>query len=263
MPKMQNTDLTSAFLNRVAVAPSSVLLLDYDGTLAPFRIERDQAYPYAGVIPILESIQQNGRTELIVITGRPIQEVQNLLSPLTGIEIWGAHGLDHLLSDGTRQRVEIDPKLQAALTHAEDWLQQEDLISLAEIKPGGVAVHWRGLPEERIEKVRSHTTYGWSSLAQQDGMKLLEFEGGLELRITRPDKGDAIAAILERIGTSTPVAFLGDDLTDEDGFRRLADRGLSVLVRSLYRDTAARAWLRPPDELLDFLKLWLDKISGV
>ncbi|HEX2917492.1 MAG TPA: hypothetical protein VHN81_03180, partial [Edaphobacter sp.] len=73
MPKMQNTDLTSAFLDRVAIAPSSVLLLDYDGTLAPFRIERDQAYPYAGVIPILESIQQNGRTELIVITGRPIQ----------------------------------------------------------------------------------------------------------------------------------------------------------------------------------------------
>lgn len=261
MPHAPNTDITSAFLDRLAAAPSSVLLLDYDGTLAPFRIERDQAYPYSGVVPLLQSIQQNGRTELIVITGRPIDEVQNLLSPLTGFEIWGAHGLDHLLSDGTRHQVKLDDTLQRTLTSAEEWLKRQDMLSLAELKPGGVAVHWRGLSEQRIEEVRSRTLQGWSSLAEQEGMKLLQFEGGLELRVTRPDKGDAIAAILNRIGASTPVAFLGDDLTDEDGFRRLANRGLSVLVRSEYRETAAQAWLRPPDELIGFLKAWLDQIA--
>lgn len=262
MSKMQNTHVTTAFLDRLAAAPSSVLILDYDGTLAPFQIERDQAFPYPGIVPLLESIQQNGRTELVVITGRPIHEVRNLLTPLTGIEIWGAHGLDHLLSDGTHQQVEIDPDLQAILNHAKDWLHHEDLFSLAEVKPGGLAVHWRGLPEQRIEEVRSRTLGGWAPLAKRDGMKLLQFEGGLELRINRPDKGDAIATILERLGLSTPVAFLGDDLTDEDGFRRLANRGLSVLVRTQYRETAAQAWLRPPDELIEFLKVWLDQITG-
>jgi trehalose-phosphatase len=259
---MQKTDLTSTFLDSLAAAPSSALLLDYDGTLAPFQIERDQAYPYPGIVPLLQTIQQNGRTELIIITGRPIPEVQNLLLPLAGIEIWGAHGLDHLLNNGTRQQVEIDPALQAGLTQAKDWLIREDLLSLAEIKPGGIAVHWRGLPNHRIEEVRSRTLEGWSSLAQQDGLKLLQFEGGLELRVTRPDKGDAIAAILNRLDPSTPVAFLGDDLTDEDGFRRLTDRGLSILVRTEHRETAAKTWLRPPDELLDFLQHWLDQITG-
>lgn len=262
MPHAQNNDVTSTFLDRLAAAPSSVLLLDYDGTLAPFKIERDQAYPYPGVVPLLQSIEQNGRTELIVITGRPIHEVQNLIRPLKGIEIWGAHGLDHLLSNGTRQQVEIDDTLQKTLTTAEEWLKRQDMLSLAEIKPGGVAVHWRGLSSQRIEEIRSRTLQGWSSLAQRDGVKLLQFEGGLELRITRPDKGDAIAAILDRIGPSTPVAFLGDDLTDEDGFRRLANRGLSVLVRGEYRDTAAQVWFRPPEELIGFLKAWLDQIAG-
>ena len=261
MPYMRDTDLTSAFLEGLAAAPSSALLLDYDGTLAPFQIERDQAYPYPGIVPLLQAIQQNGRTEIIIITGRPIHEVQKLLLPLTGIEIWGAHGLDHVLSDGTRQQVEIDPALQSGLTRAKDWLSQEDLLSLAEVKPGGIAVHWRGLPEYRIEEVRSHTLQGWSDLAQ-DGLKLLEFEGGLELRITRPDKGDAIEAILKRLGPSTPVAFLGDDLTDEDGFRRLEDRGLSILVRSEHRKTVAQAWLRPPDDLIGFLQRWLNQIGN-
>ncbi|HEU4635216.1 MAG TPA: trehalose-phosphatase [Edaphobacter sp.] len=262
MPHLQNTDLTFAFLDRVAASPSSALLLDYDGTLAPFKVQRDQAYPYSGIVPLLQSIQQNGRTEIILITGRPIHEVQKLLTPLTGVEIWGAHGLDHMLQDGTRQQVEIEPDLQLLLNQAEDWLQQESLLSLAEIKPGGIAVHWRGLPEQRVEEVRSRTLTAWSSHAQRPGLKLLQFEGGLELRITRPDKGDAIAAILDRLAPSTPVAFLGDDLTDEDGFRRLANRGLSVLVRSEHRDTAAQAWLRPPEDLIDFLKTWLEQISG-
>ena len=34
-----------------------VLLLDYDGTLAPFQLERNKAFPYPGVREILERIQ--------------------------------------------------------------------------------------------------------------------------------------------------------------------------------------------------------------
>lgn len=261
MSSVRDTDLTSAFLDGLAAAPFSALLLDYDGTLAPFQVERDQAYPYPGIVPLLQAIQQNGRTELIIVTGRPIHEVQKLLLPLTGIEIWGAHGLDHVLSDGTRRQVEIDPALQGGLTQAKDWLNREDMLSLAEVKPGGIAVHWRGLPKQRIGEVRFRTLQGWSDLAK-DGLKLLEFEGGLELRVTRPDKGDAIAAILHRLRPSTQVAFLGDDLTDEDGFRRLENRGLSILVRAERRETAAQAWLRPPDELIAFLQLWLRQIAA-
>lgn len=262
MQSTQETDVTSAFLEKLAASPASSLLLDYDGTLAPFQIERDQAYPYPGILPLLETIQRNGRTSLIIITGRPVHEVQNLLRPLTGIEIWGAHGLDHLLPDGTRQQVDIDPALHKALTEAEQWLHSQNMSSLIEVKPGGVAVHWRGLPDEEIQSIRSRTIDGWAPLAKQDGLKLLHFEGGLELRVTRPDKGDAIATILEGLKPNTPVAFLGDDLTDEDGFRRLAHRGLSLLVRSEYRETAAQAWLRPPDELIRFLEQWRDRTAS-
>jgi trehalose-phosphatase len=59
-----------------------------------------------------------------------------------------------------------------------------------------------------------------------------------------------------------PVAFLGDDITDEDAFRVLGQRGLSVLVRSEHRETEAQAWLRPPRELIDFLLQWSNNISA-
>jgi len=89
-------------------------------------------------------------------------------------------------------------------------------------------------------------------------LKLLEFDGGLELRVPGQDKSDAIEIILREIGPGVPVAYLGDDITDESAFRALEHRGLTVLVRREHRKSAERIWLRPPEELLEFLTLWRD-----
>ena len=53
---------------------------------------------------------------------------------------------------------------------------------------------------------------------------LLEFEGGLELRVGR-DKGGAIDTLIAEAPPGTPVAYVGDDLTDEAAFRALSQRG--------------------------------------
>lgn len=261
MHQSQEIPTIPSFLDRLESAQASALLLDYDGTLAPFQIERDRAYPYPGVLPLLQSIQRNGRTSIIVITGRPIHEVQSLLHPLSGIEIWGAHGLDHLLANGARQQVMVNSGLAASLQQAEEWLISNGMADLTEVKPGGVAVHWRGLPEDRIEAILSKTLVGWTSLLTHQGLKLLQFEGGLELRVTRPNKGDAVASVISNLSPDTPIAFLGDDITDEDGFRNLAFRGLSILVRDEYRETEANAWIKPPQELISFLEQWLNRLT--
>jgi trehalose 6-phosphate phosphatase len=52
------------------------------------------------------------------------------------------------------------------------------------------------------------------------------------------------------------VAYLGDDVTDEDAFRAVKGRGLAVLVRAEYRRTAADIWIKPPHELKNFIGRW-------
>ena len=52
-----------------------LLLLDYDGTLAPFRVDRHKARPYTGVREALAKILHQGQTRLVVITGRPAIEI--------------------------------------------------------------------------------------------------------------------------------------------------------------------------------------------
>lgn len=237
------------------------LLFDYDGTLAPFRIDRHKAYPYSRIPPILDRIIQAGRTKVSIVSGRPISELQSLLCPLNNIEIWGAHGLEHLSSDGSYTCASIEPEVLSILQQAEDWLRQSGLLSITEIKPGGIAVHCRGMVPAKAENVLRRIQSGWSKFNGIPSVKILSFDGGIELRASHPDKGDAIDAILADTDPAAAVAFLGDDLTDEDAFRVLDKRGISILVRPRYRQTLAKVWLQPPHQLIEFLNLWAERLA--
>ena len=256
MQSVEKATTLPTFLRHVRTASESVLLLDYDGTLAPFHIDRSLAYPYFGVVSLLDSITRCGRTRIIIISGRPIVELRALLTPMNEIEMWGSHGLEHQLSDGSYSRLQVSEDDNAVLREAEKWVETTGLLSRAELKHGGIAVHWRGMPPAEARRIHDLTQDGWTPLAERSGLKLLKFEAGLELRVSHPDKGDAVRTILQTLDDTVPVAFLGDDLTDEDAFRVLRGRGLTALVRTDFRETHAVAWIRPPAELIDFLESW-------
>jgi trehalose-phosphatase len=91
---------------------------------------------------------------------------------------------------------------------------------------------------------------------------MAEFSQGMELRLRSANKGDAVRKLLEELDPDTPVAYLGDDATDEQAFRVLNGRGLTVLVGPKQRFTSAQAWLRPPEELRAFLNDWVRACGG-
>lgn len=252
-----------SFFSMFAHGASPLLLLDYDGTLAPFRLNRFEARPWAGVRELLTRIQKQGRTRMVVITGRPASEIAPLLGLDPVLEVWGLHGAEHLFPDGRRELEAAAPEAQRKLDELRELLLRDSLGGRFEDKPNAVVMHWRGAVPRKARSIEKKTRQLFEPLAQMDGLGLLEFESGLELRVGR-DKGGAIEAILGEADADVPVAFLGDDLTDEAAFRavRLAGhRGLSVLVRQQKRETDADIWLRPPEELKVFLKRWIAAIG--
>lgn len=259
-PSVENT-IPSSFFDQLRSAATSALLLDYDGTLAPFQTERDRAYPYPQVVPLLERIVKTGRSRVVIVTGRAIEDVQPLLDPLPAVEIWGSHGIEHLSAEGTYSKSIIPPETAASLSDAVSGLNSCGLGGRTEIKPGGVAVHWRGLSTDEAKEVYTFTHNCLRPFMHQPGLKLLEFDGGVELRVAHPHKGDAVTAIVNSCDPLTPIAYLGDDHTDEAAFRALNSRGLTVLVREEVRTTNAQFWLHPPSELFDFLQQWFDCIA--
>lgn len=258
---VENT-IPSAFFDQLRDAASATLLLDYDGTLAPFQTDRDRAYPYPQVVPILESILDTGRSRVVIVTGRSVADLRPLLKPLPAVEIWGSHGIEHLSVDGSYRQSNIPAETAALLTDAAAWLTAAGLGDKTEAKPGGVAVHWRGLSPDETKEIYTRTHKCLRPFMHHPGLKLLEFDGGVELRVAHPHKGDAVIAILNGCDPHTPVAYLGDDHTDEAAFRALNSRGVTILVRSEYRRTNARFWLHPPHELIHFLQQWSDCLAA-
>lgn len=249
------------FLQTVARAPEAVLLLDYDGTLAPFRTERGHAYPYPGVADVLQQIVRNCHTRVVIISGRDPTDIFPLLNLQPRPEVWGSHGLQRMKADGTMEMPRLDERTLDGLSDADRWLGYQQVRHLAEFKVAGVAVHWRGLDEAGIEDLRSRVLLGWRPIAKHNGLDLLEFDGGIEIRARAANKGDAVRMLFSEINSDTPAAYLGDDATDESAFAAIEGRGISVLVRPTWRRTAAQFWLKPPAELLDFLDLWLKTCS--
>lgn len=245
------------FLEELAQSPTSALLLDYDGTLAPFHVERDRAFPYPGVSALLRDIMSTGHTRVVLITGRRVEDVVPLLGVVPPPEVWGVYGLQRLKPDGTCEMPRVDETIAHALEGAVQWVNELGFGNQLEAKPGSVAVHWRGLEESAATRIRATVLLGWLPIADRARMVLQDFDGGVEIVMSGCNKGAAVREFLEELNSEIPLAYLGDDQADEDAFRALQNRGLRVLVRPEWRESAADVWLQPPEELVRFLFQWL------
>jgi trehalose 6-phosphate phosphatase len=239
-----------------------LLLLDYDGTLAPFRVDRYKARPWSGVQELLTRIQHQHITRTVVITGRPAAEIAPLLGVQPPPEVWGLHGAERLHADGYCELVPAPAETQAKLDELHTHLRHDAFGGLFEEKANAAVIHWRGVPAKKASEIERRTRELFEPLVREYGLKLLKFEAGLELR-AGPEKGDAVKALLKEVNGNSPqpASYLGDDLTDEAAFRAIKGHGLGILVRRQLRETAADLWLQPPAELKIFLTRWLAACS--
>jgi trehalose 6-phosphate phosphatase len=263
-PAEASTQRINEFFSQFSSASRFLLMLDYDGTLADFRVDRFTAHPYAGVRDLLNSIQGRQKTRLVIVTGRPPREIQALLQLASPPEVWGLHGAERLYTDGHSEIEHIAPPARAKIDELTAMLRRDALGGLFESKPNAVVMHWRGHTPRHAREIESRTRALFEPAALTQGLRLLEFERGIELRAGR-DKGGAVSAVLNEMKSSHsspfPAAYLGDDLTDEMAFwavNHAPQPHLSALVRRAYRTTSAEVWLKPPEDVRTFLKRWLD-----
>ena len=233
-----------------------LLFLDYDGTLAPFNIEPKLAFPYPGVLDILDEIITSGSTRIVIISGRSIHEIHPLLSLEGKVEMWGTHGREHQMPDGSYHLADTTVEQKKGIGFCIAKVMAIEPQVRVEPKPGAVAFHWRGIKTSRVLQLKGQMSFELEQIAVAYQLAVKSFNGGMELIVPGQDKGTAVREVLREVTPGTTIAYLGDDLTDEDAFRELKDKGLSVLVSRSLRDTQADLWLQPPEELIGFLEKW-------
>ena len=244
------------FYQKVKRAGVRVLMLDYDGTLAPFQVQHARASPYAGVRQALSEIMLTGRTRVVIVSGQACDDLSRLLDITPLPELWASHGWERRSAEGAYMLFPVPDSSKRGLALALHQAVEAGFGARSEVKPAGAALHWRGLSLAKAKSLAEWGRARWGTLAHAHGLELHQFNGGMELRVPGRDKGTAVRAILAESPSNAAVAYLGDDLTDEDAFRALPKDALGVLVRREFRPTAATSWIRPPKELLAFLEQW-------
>ena len=227
-PRLNNSHLLlepSSFDTLLTVQQDYALFLDIDGTLAEFTLDpKDTVIPKTTLM-LLQQIQACG-VPIAVVTGRSLSEARQLLSPLD-LPIAATHGLE--IAFNNTQHVGHDKNVTSAINSDIDIPEltaikqaviracqsQEDL--LIEDKPYSIALHYRQHPKQ-ADLAFSIMTAIVKSYAH---WRLKPGKYVWEIVPKGADKGLAILTLLERMQADNELCaiFIGDDMTDEAGFR--------------------------------------------
>lgn len=250
-------DLES-FFTKLSKCSHSLLILDYDGTLAPFHTDPDSASPYEGVKEKIEALLRIPNTHVIIMSGRRLEGLKKLLRLSHYPELWGCHGGERLKQGETQVFTHsLDASFHALKERASQAAHRLAPHLLCELKPLSVALHWRGVASDIAESESSLVLEAWKQWIVGQPAEIHRFDGGFELRPKGVSKGEAIKTLLKEHPSDAVIAYLGDDFTDEEAFHALGERGLKVLVRESPRATFADVRITPPKELLSFLDRWI------
>ena len=235
-----------------APADDWALFLDVDGCLLEFAQAPDAVAVPPGLTSTLQALAVRLDGALALVSGRSLAVLDALFAPLR-LPAAGLHGLERRDGDGHLDAPPATAALQEVAAEARAAIASHP-GAVVEDKGVALALHWRAAPAA----APGLQALAKSALSRLPGYRLQAGDQVVELRPAGADKGDAIAALLERdpFRGRLPV-FAGDDLTDEHGFAIVNARGgHSVLVGDRagsaagfgLRDPAAvRAWLGVPD----------------
>ncbi len=243
-----------------------VVFLDYDGTLTPIVSRPEQAVMAEDMRRALETLS-TGCT-VGVVSGRDLQDVRRLVG-LEHIVYAGSHGFDILGPErgrmGLRKGDDDLDDLDAAEQILEEALAPIEGAQV-ERKKYSIAVHYRNVARKEVPSVEQavdRIPASFPRLKKGHGKKVFEIQPDIDW-----NKGRALLWILDTLDLNGPgwiPVYIGDDVTDEDGFgalRTRPDGGVGIVVTEENRFSEAQYVLKDPEEVRVFLESLASLVQG-
>lgn len=245
------------------------LFLDYDGTLAPIVRTPDKAVMPESTKDLLRQLSKMPNCKIAVVSGRALQDVSERVG-LKNIVYVGNHGFE-IKGSKVKFKSPVPQEYRRTLDAIKTGLKKS-LSSIAgvliEDKGFSLSVHYRLADKKNIDKIKAGFYVVLALYEAGDNIAVRAGKKVLEIRPSAAwDKGRTVSWLLSRHRSAMrgkkkrvlPV-YIGDDLTDEDAFGFLKDKGMTIFV-GRPRKTKARFYLKDTPDVAKFLKEILKNIN--
>jgi trehalose 6-phosphate phosphatase len=199
--------------------------VDVDGTLSPIVDRAGDARLLPGARAALERLNEREGVVVVVLSGRPLEELRTQFG-LDGVaRLVGSHGLEdsegspvRLTAAEVRRRRDVADELgEVASTVAGAWVEH---------KPAGAVLHVREASPADGDAALAHAEV---RLGERSGVFLLPGHRVLEVAVRATNKAATIGRLRTEVGART-VIFIGDDASDEAVIGVLGSGDIGVRV---------------------------------
>ncbi len=243
---------------------SILLFLDYDGTLTPIAKTPEKAVISREAKDLLNRLSKKSYCLVAIISGRSLSDIKTVVG-IEDITYAGNHGLE---IEGPKIKFEsqVSPRLKSIIRHIyEDAVSKFSKIKgvLIEDKGLTISVHYRLVDGKDIQEFLSIFNEITGPYIVRDKIKI---NSGKKVYEIKPpvqwDKGKVVLWLMARqqfVSGKNKIlpVYIGDDVTDEDAFKVLKRKGLTIFVGNP-ESSAADYYLKDAQEVARFLHLTLE-----
>lgn len=227
------------------------ILLDYDGTLAPYQKLPSLAVPSNELIELLKHLSDESSNEIVVISGRDVDTLEKWLGKLP-LNMIAEHGACVKYKGGEwKEQMPINTEWKDQVRPMMQLFVDRCAGSFIEEKKSTLAWHYRNTNSElgfmRSRELRNSLL----QLTANTPLQIVDGNKVLEVRMVGVDKGAAATNMISALKPDF-ILGIGDDATDEDMFKALRDKAYTVKIGRA--NTSAQYTILSQREVLPFLK---------
>jgi trehalose-phosphatase len=226
VPEIPGNEPLEKALANLSVHPKVLVALDFDGTLAPLQDDPENSRMLPASREVVDALTGLDGVHVSLVTGRAFENIMRVADPHPDWFLVGSHGIE-VVAPHERNSYATPQLVPEELLEGFHQIARDIPGPRIEVKPFGLAIHTRGLEADVAVAAEAATRLlcdEWpEDLVMRSG------HGILECAVSDRTKGHGLRSLWAAIDVHATL-FIGDDVTDEDGFAVLgsADVGIKV-----------------------------------
>ena len=231
-------------------ANKRLMLLDYDGTLVPLMSRPEQAKPSSRVLSVIKALTSDVHNTVVIISGRDQEVLDSWLGHLP-VQFFAEHGEFEKRDNQWLHTATLDEGWKNTIQPLMVASAHRVPGSLIEEKKTSLVFHYRNASDKNKAIKQAKNLFNeLLPIAKELGLRITHDKLTIEIQRSNADKG--LAALSRLVGTNYDFMLsAGDSETDENMFKKLSDRAISVKIGP--GNTVAAYRVASPEAFVDFL----------